>query len=74
MQDAVQCPGFHDCIAAAAEHTKPHLASKNLQRDICRVALACQLSSTAIDVVEFESVRSINLVPTAARASGLASR
>ena len=66
MKNAVRSTRFHDCIAGTAKDAKPDLAAKNLHAHIVRMALPTQSATAAVDVIELESVQSINPVPPAA--------
>ena len=74
VEDATGSPWFHDRITGTAEDAETLLSSEELHGDIRGMTLTRQLSATAVEVIELESVRPINLVPSATGAVRVASR
>ena len=65
MKDAMGGAWLHDRVAGTAKDTKSRLPSEDLEAYVCSVAPLVQSVSAAINVVELEPIRSIDLAPSA---------
>ena len=74
MKDALFGAWFCNRVAHSAEDPESQLAAKNFQGYIGRVALSSQSPASAVNAVKLESIRSINLAPSATPAVWLATR